>query len=296
MKSTLECLACVAAQAVRVARAATDDPEVQRRILDETVKRMPGLDLEESPAVNSACAYELAAALSGNADPYGAARREQNELTLALEPELRERVRESADPLSTALHIAAAGNIIDLGIANHGEIDVRSAIDQALREQFAVEHLAEFRESLARADDVLFLLDNAGEIVFDKILIEELGKFAPVTAVVKGAPIINDVVMADAEQVGLTEVCDVIDNGGPFIGCPISLVPESFLERMRAADMIVAKGQGNYETVDDFPGDVFLILRAKCEIIARHMGGEYGQIGLISTRARRAAAGNGPAA
>jgi uncharacterized protein with ATP-grasp and redox domains len=96
--------------------------------------------------------------------------------------------------------------------------------------------------------------------------------------------------MEDAEEVGLTALCPIIDNGGPYIGSPLDLVPESFLARLRAADVIIGKGQGNYETVDVFDGDVFLILKAKCEVVARHMGVRYGQVALISTRQRAAAA------
>ncbi|MCP4644408.1 MAG: DUF89 family protein [bacterium] len=288
MKATLECMACVLRQALRVARAATDDPDLHRRILDETAKRVPGMDINGTPAENSQCAYEITSAVTGNPDPYGDARRAQNDLALAIEDEMRDLIAASDDPLVTALHLSAAGNVIDLGVMEVGEVDIRAAIDQVLHEKFAVEHLAEFRESLAACGDLLFLLDNAGEVVFDKVLIEELQKHTKVTAVVKGAPIINDVIMDDADHVGLTAVCDVIDNGGPFIGSPLSLIPDWFRTRMEQADMIVAKGQGNYETIDDFPGDVFLILRAKCEIVAQHMGVKYGQVGLISTRARQA--------
>ena len=133
----------------------------------------------------------------------------------------------------------------------------------------------------------MFLLDNAGEIVFDKILVEELLNHTAVTAVVKGAPILNDATVEDAVAVGLDKVCGVIDNGGAFIGSPPSLVPKAFLERLERADVIVGKGQGNYETIDDFPGDVFLILRAKCAVTAAHMGVLLGQVGLVSTRVRR---------
>jgi len=288
LKSSLECLACVVQQGLRAARAATDDPELQQRIVMEVAKRVPGLDMDASPAVNSQCAYYLANEISGNQDPYKDARRIQNELALALESELRDLVANSTDPLDTALHLAAAGNVIDLGTGQSNDVDIRDAIEQALRERFAVDHTEAFRESLARCSDLLYLLDNAGEIVFDKILIEELTHHTSVTAVVKGAPIINDAVLEDAEQVGLTQICDVIDNGGPFIGSPPDLVPERFRQRMAAADVIVAKGQGNYETVDDFPGDVFLILKAKCDVVARHMGVQLGQVGLISTRVRGA--------
>ena len=284
LKAALDCLACFVAQALRAARVATDDPELQRRIVDETAKKVPDMDCAQSPAVLSQCIYETATQLTGNRDPYQDLKRAQNELALAMEGELRELVRNSDDPLLMALHLAAAGNIIDLGVQSGEHIDVRAAVKQAVGERFAVDHSQAFRESLSQGQDLLFLLDNAGEIVFDKILIEELLKHTAVTAVVKGGPIINDATMDDAVQVGLTDVCEVIDNGGPFIGSPLSLVPESFIRRMKQADMIVGKGQGNYETIDDFPGNVFLILRAKCQVVAAHMGVEYGQLGLISTK------------
>ena len=118
--------------------------------------------------------------------------------------------------------------------------------------------------------------------------IEELLKHTSVTAVVKAGPIINDAILEDAVQVGLPDVCEVIDNGGAFVGSSLDHIPPHFRARMDRADVIVGKGQGNYETIDEYPGDVFLILRAKCEVVARHMGVQLGQVGLISTRARRA--------
>jgi hypothetical protein len=292
VKATLDCLECMMSQALRAVRRATDDPEAQRRVLDDVARRIPWMDLNISPAVLSLAVYELTTAHSGNADPYREVKREHNAMALELEDEMRAMVRASAEPLETALRLAAAGNIIDLGTMHAQHIDARAAIDQAMREKFAVDHSEAFRASLAKCRDLLFLLDNAGEIVFDKILIEELLKHTSVTAVVKGAPMINDALLEDAQQVGLTGICEVIDNGGGFVGNPLDRVPQRFLDRMRRAEVILGKGQGNYETVDVFPGDVFLILRAKCEIIARHMGVNYGQVGLISTRVRNAGRGD----
>jgi len=286
MKATLDCLACILTQALRASRVATADPTIQRQVLDETAKKIPGLDMNKSPASISMVAYELTASLTGNEDPYRELKIEQNEQALRIEPELRRIVQESEDRLVTALHIAAVGNVIDLGVQHAGEIDIHATLDQVLREGFAVDHTDAFRESLAHSKDLVFLLDNAGEIVFDKILIEELLQHTSVTAVVKAGPIINDALLADAQQVGLTKICEVIDNGGAFVGSPLDRIPSWFTERLEQADMIVGKGQGNYETVDAFPGDVFLILRAKCEVVARHMGLKYGQVGLISTRVR----------
>lgn len=286
MKATLDCLECVAKQALRAARIATDDAVTQRKILDETLARIPAMDTNDSPAALSMTAYQLAAKHSGKADPYAALKAAQNKLALSLESAMRTRIRESEEPLVTALHLAAAGNVIDLGILESHEIDIESVIEEVLHERFSVDHTDALLESLESCEDLLYLLDNAGEIVFDKLLIEELQQYTRVTAVVKGAPMLNDVVRADADSVGLSDVCEVIDNGGAFIGSPLNQVPQSFLDRMAAADVIIGKGQGNYETVDEFDGNVFLILRAKCEIIAKHMGVQFGQVGLISTRRR----------
>lgn len=289
MKSTLDCLECIIKQSLRAARIATDDPEIQRRILDDTACRIFGMDLDDSPAWLSMQAYELAAQHSGKADPYHALKREQNEAALALEASLRVRIRQSDNPLETALHISAAGNVIDLGILHSHEIDIEGVIEEVLHQRFAIDHSAALLHALESCKDLLFLLDNAGEIVFDKLLIEELQKHTKVTAVVKGAPMLNDVLMEDAEFVGLTALCEVIDNGGGYIGSPLQHVPQAFLDRMAQADVIIGKGQGNYETIDDFDGNVFLILRAKCEVVAQHMGVKLGQVGLISTRQRAAA-------
>jgi len=266
---------------------ATPDPELQRRILDETVKRIPGLKLDRSPAVLSQMVYELTASITGNPDPYRAIKRDQNERALRLEPRLRAMVAESDDPLVTALHLAGAGNVIDLGVQQAGGIDVQATIEQVMRERFAVDHTEAFKESLAGSRDLLYLLDNAGEIVFDKVLIDELAKHTQVTAVVKAAPIINDALREDAEQVGITGMCEVIDNGGGFVGSPLEMISDAFRTRLDQAGMVLGKGQGNYETLNEYPGDVFFVLKAKCESIARHMGVQYGQVALISSRVRR---------
>jgi damage-control phosphatase, subfamily I len=288
MKATLDCLECVAKQALRAARIASDDESTQHRILNETLAKIPDMDLNDSPAALSMNAYQLAAQLSGKDDPYAELKASQNALALSLEDRMRERIQSSDEPLVTALHLAAAGNVIDLGILESHEIDIETVIEEVLHERFSVDHTDTLVAALEECNDLLYLLDNAGEIVFDKLLIEELKKLTTVTAVVKGAPMLNDVVREDADLVGLSDLCEIIDNGGAFIGSPLEQVPQSFLDRMAAADVIIGKGQGNYETIDEYDGNVFLILRAKCEIIAKHMGVNFGQVGLISTRRRAA--------
>ena len=292
MKASLECLECVVRQALRAARMASDDPAVHRQVINAAVADIPEMDLNQSPAVLSLKLYQYAQDYAGNSDPYKEIKCEQNAMALAFEPELEQLVRESDAPLITAIKLAAAGNIIDLGILQSHEINPRKAIQQAMQTPLALDHTDHFLDALARCSDLLYLLDNAGEIVFDKPLIRLLQQHTRVTAVVKGAPIINDACYEDAAQVGLPEICEVIDNGGGFVGSPLALVPETFLARMARADIILGKGQGNYETVDDFDGNVYLLLKAKCDIVAQHIGIQLGETAFVSTRLRNGATHN----
>ncbi len=287
MKSSLDCLECILRQTLRAARTAGDDPIKQRRVMNLVAADIPDMDMNNSPAMLSLNAYQLVNRIFDTSDPYKAIKEKQNKMALALEDELEERVRTSSEPLVTAIRLAAAGNIIDLGILQEHEIDPHEAIQHALHTPLAVDHTALFMKDLDHCRELLYLLDNAGEIVFDKVLIRELAKHTRVTAVVKGGPVINDACREDAEQVGIPALCEVIDNGGPFIGSPLPLVPRSFLDRMQRADIILGKGQGNYETVDDFGGNVYLLLKIKCEIVARHSGAPMGTAAFISTRERR---------
>lgn len=284
MKATLECLVCFLQQAYRSAKLATSDVELQRQIITEVASHLKNLDINRSPAELSMVIYEVTTRLSGNPDPYKEQKRLQNELALRLESDMRTLRDRSEDPLLTALRLSALGNVIDLGVLTTDEIQIDTILHQAEDIHFAVNHYDTFKEDLRYARQILFFLDNAGEIVFDKILIEELNKHAKITAVVKGAPIINDACMEDAIAVGLDKVCEVIAMEKGWIGAPWRLLEPTLLQQMEQADIIIGKGQGNYETLDDYPGNVYLLLKAKCPVVAQHMGVQQGDIGFISTK------------
>ncbi|HOK09822.1 MAG TPA: ARMT1-like domain-containing protein [Candidatus Hydrogenedens sp.] len=288
MKVTLDCLVCFIRQAYRSAKIATSDPEIQRQILISVGAELQNMDMSLSPAELSQFIYEITAKLSGKSDPYLEEKRQQNELAMSVEEELRGIRDHSENPLLTALLLSAAGNIIDLGILKTEDIDIHTAIEQALTLHFAVNHFEQFQKDLRTAKQLLFFLDNAGEIVFDKILIEELQKYVEVTAVVKGTPIINDACMEDAITVGLDKVCNVIPMERGWIGAPWRQLSSDLRKRMEEADIIIGKGQGNYETLDDYPGNVYLLLKAKCSVVAEHMGVKEGEIGFLSPRKQRA--------
>ncbi len=286
MRATNECLVCFINQAYKSAQIATKDEELQRKIIVEVANQLQYMDMTRSPAELSQVIYEIVSRITNNKDPYIHLKKQQNSTALKLEPALRQIRESSNDPLLTALKLSAEGNVIDLGVLSEHQIDIDSIISQAMTINFAVNHYDKFIKDLKNAKQILFFLDNAGEIVFDKILIEELKKYANVTAVVKGTPIINDACMEDAIDIGLDKIVEVIAMEKGWIGAPWRVLEKPLLKRMESADIIIGKGQGNYETLDDYPGNVYLLLKAKCDVVAKSMGVKKGEIGFISTQLR----------
>jgi hypothetical protein len=151
-----------------------------------------------------------------------------------------------------------------------------------LKQPFAISAIDDFRAELAPGRRVLYLGDNAGEIVFDRLLIEQMPR-EKVTFVVKGSPILNDVLIDDASFVGLTDLVEVIDNGADAPGTVLEVCSAAFRERFERADLIVAKGQGNFETLSDTDNNVFFLLRPKCAVLSRHLNCEIGRLVVVQS-------------
>ncbi|MCE5215652.1 ARMT1-like domain-containing protein [bacterium] len=291
MKARNACIPCMLSQAYNTAVQCTDDRELQRRILDETMRRYTGVDLTLTPGEHSQVAFELCRELSGVHDPYHRLKTESNEAALELYPALKERLAHSADPLRDALLLAVAGNIIDLAIASRFDLveDIVKQIDRG----FDVEELEAFRAALGRARSVLYLADNCGEIVFDRLLVEVIGP-ERVALMVKAGPIVNDAMLEDAEQVGLTDLCRVVDTGSNYFGFPWGIVSEQARQEFAAADLVISKGHANFETVSELgpEGDkVWYLLKVKCDEVASELQAQCGDIVLVSHSSARKRAG-----
>ena len=284
MRSYPECVGCIIDQGLRTARIATNDERIHERVVLEIVNRLQHFDFSLAPAVNSMIAYDTVAAVTCNPDPFRAKKREHNDIALAMEQDLDRIVESAPDKLHAALQLSAAGNVIDMGVMK--SFDIKEAVHQVLEQSFAADDYEEFCESLAGADEVLFVGDNAGEIVFDKPLVRVLSEHARVVYAVKSAPIINDAIKDDAEYTGMTEMATVVATGTGTIGAPPDLISGEFREILDRSDLIVAKGQGNFETIDVLPHDIFFILKAKCSVVARELGVNLHDVGLVSNRKR----------
>ena len=266
-----ECIACLFRQALNTARIATPDTRQHTRILKSLAGYARTLDLKKSPAALSDPLYALVAKVTGVRDPYARQKRETNEAARALLPAAARRVAAAADPLKAALHLAVAGNIIDLGI-NH-PFDLKRDVARIMRQPFAIDHYADFLRDLKPGRRLLYLGDNCGEIVFDTVLVSYLLKRGIlVTYVVKSAPIINDATLADAEWAGLPALCPVIETGSNAIGVGWNKLGAAFRRELRRSDLILGKGHGNFETCIGRKGNFYFLLKAKCDIVANELG------------------------
>jgi len=271
MKTSLDCIPCFVRQTLEAVRIVSNDPAVHERILRDVLRWTAELDLNDSPPVLAQRIHRRIREITGVADPYRAAKDHWNQTALRLLPDLEAMVKDAADPLAMAVRLAIAGNIIDLGVnGSVTETDLHRAIRQALDEPFTGE-LEAFRAAVARAGNILYLADNAGEIVFDRLLLQQLAP-ARITVAVRGAPILNDVTLTDARAAGLDQLFPIIDNGSDAPGTILTDCSAEFRQRFDSADLIVAKGQGNFETLNDTPHDIFFLFKAKCPVVARHVG------------------------
>ena len=275
MKTYLDCVPCFVRQALDAARMATAEETVHRKVLQGVLQAAGRMDYGQSPPVMGQQIHRIVRALSGNSDPYASVKDRFNRYALDMYPVCRQRVEGASDPLETALRLAIAGNVIDFGPSGGLERSVVDrTIQQALHEPLAGEVQA-FLDAVKSARHILYIGDNAGEIVFDRLLIEQLPAGRVIFAV-RGAPVLNDATRADAETVGMTGAARVIDSGSDAPGTLLDECSDAFAARFDRADLVIAKGQGNYETLSAARKNIFFVLKVKCPVIAAHIGCDLG--------------------
>ncbi len=277
MRTHFDCIPCAIRQVLDSIRMVTDDEAMHEKVLREALGLWHDMDMRESPPAVARKVHRMLRKMTGVADPYLEVKQRYNRLAMEMVDDLEETVASSADRMETAVRLAIAGNIIDFGVnSNVDESVVEGTIARSLTDPLDLEALIEFKVAIAEATDILYLGDNAGEIVFDRLLIEQMPR-QKVTFVVRGAPILNDALMADAEMVGMTDLVEVIDNGADAPGTILDICSKSFRKRFEKADLIISKGQGNFETLNDCQRDIFFLLRPKCAVLARHLDCELGR-------------------
>lgn len=283
MKVYLDCLPCFLRQALEAVRQVDDDERKQRVVVNRVAAAIPGFAFDATPIDLARDVYRIVRESTGIEDPYRKVKQSENDRLMALLPQLREEIELSSDPMFTALKLAAAGNAIDFGV--HSASDLRRAIGKGLEDGEGMVDYPLLRERLERDGDILYLGDNAGEIVMDKLVVEQLVNLGKrVTFVVRGRPIINDVTAKDATYVGMDDVAEVISSGSDGPGTALRLCHPTFVETFRQAGLIVSKGQGNFEALSEERAPLFFLLKVKCPIVARELGAKIGKCILRAQR------------
>ena len=266
MQTALECLPCFLKQALYTARLSTDSEAQRKEIIDAVARLLPDLEMSRTPPENSILVYATIANLSSCRDPFAALKKQSNQQAMDLLPQLVSMLNQAQDPLLTALKLSIAGNIIDYGA--HHDFNLDKALRECLVKEPAVNHYRQFIADLGRSKNILYLADNCGELVFDGLVLEQLG--GKVTLAVKETPIINDALVTDVMDCGLDKVATIVSNGTGCPGTPLGICSEEFQKIFAQADLIISKGQGNFETLSETQAPIYFLLTVKCPIVAEH--------------------------
>jgi damage-control phosphatase, subfamily I len=288
MKTHLNCVPCVVRQAVDVVQRVESDPIQQERLIRRILKTLSGIELHRSPPDIVQTVQRIIRDHTGLTDPYDMIKRQFNDLALDMVPVLNACIDQVADPFDAALRMAMAGNVIDFGV--NGQIEstvVQETLDEVRDAPIDMDAVLALKKQISQSRRILYLLDNTGEIVFDRLFIERCLPGDKTIAAVRGAPVLNDATLEDARYVGLTDVVTTIDNGSDAPGTLLDDCSDAFLKVFWDADVIIAKGQGNYETLNEVQANIFFVLKVKCPIAARSIGRVNGSWVVAESQSRK---------
>lgn len=283
MLSTIDCIPCFVRQAAEAVALSTTDEAQRERLLRHLLSDIAVADWSAVPVALSQAMQRTVRAETGALDPYRALKERMNRTALELLPGLEAALHRQPDPRAAAVRLAIAGNLLDAGSKNRIEPEDLPRHLQSIWTAPLVGPVEDFFRAAEKARKILYLADNAGEIIFDRLLVEALPP-GRVTVAVRGRPVINDATLEDAEVAGLTRIATVIDNGSDAPGTLLDDCSDAFRSCFANADMVIAKGQGNYETLCQTPGNLWFLLTVKCPVIGACVGAQVGTHVLTNTR------------
>ncbi|MGN0185759.1 MAG: damage-control phosphatase ARMT1 family protein [Aristaeellaceae bacterium] len=270
MKFHAECAACLVEANLRKA-APVQDQALRAEYMRKICEIIAGADMEnEAPPLVDARIIRLRKDLLGIEDDFTAIKHSFNQLLLGLCDKLRARIDGAEDSLYAALQLSMAGNYIDFGVLRDVDPDeLLRLLDDAAEKHVDREEYEQLRADLARpGGELVFIHDNCGEIVLDKLLIETIKRLYPqqeIVSLVRGTPVLNDATLEDAVEAGLPEVAELMENGLEYVaGTDLKCVPEAVRERIENAKLLIAKGQGNFETLAGCGLNVYYLFLSKC--------------------------------
>jgi len=277
MKTYLECIPCFFHQVLGASQLAGLSNRKKEELVRELAGKIAKFDLRLPPSELGREIYHLVDRYSNKKDIYKAIRKKSNQLAMKVYPLLKKTLKKSGDSLYSAIELAIAGNIIDYGAKKN--LNIKKELKAILsgkslkKNRATLKCYRKFQEKLKKAKIVLYLADNAGETVFDRIFIEQIKRRYPqvdINYAVRDKPIINDALLEDAVKSGVNRVATVVSSGSDAPGIILSLCNKIFIKLFNTADIIISKGQGNYEALSSLSGPIFYLLMIKCSVVAGH--------------------------
>ena len=285
MKTALECIPCFVRQAAEAVEMSAGDGLRKECLLRRLLRDIAAADWSVMPVTIAQRIQRRVREETGQADPYHLLKGRMNRIALDLLPALTDTARRQPDPREAVVRLAIAGNLLDAGSKTRLAPEDMSAHLHAIWDRLLVGSVADLFHAAQAARRILYLADNAGEIVFDRLLIETL-PVEKITVAVRGFPVINDATLEDAETAGILRLVPVISNGSDAPGTVVEECSEEFRACFNGADLIIAKGQGNYETLSNTDKNVFFLLTVKCPLIAADIGAPVGALVIKHARER----------
>ncbi len=279
MQTHLDCIPCFLHQSLEAARMATADESKHEQVMKQIMEYLGSIDFTKSPPEISRGVHAIVKQVTGIKDPYQQVKKQANEEAQKQLPQLKKMIDEASDPLLMAVKLSIIGNVVDFGTMNR--YNVMDIIENIASHPFDDAGYTLFKRRLEQASTVLFLADNTGEIVFDRLLIQQLHhKNKSITYVVKNNPIINDATKTDAEDVGIDEFAHIVtgDEGTSYSspGLVLKYTSKTFTKLLKESDLVISKGQGNYEALNDLDREIFFLLMVKCPLVSKSIGIEVG--------------------
>lgn len=273
LRFSYDCIPCAVGSLNNLFKNGLVPEDKQEDAMRGLLKYLSDVNFQQSPPVMGQAMHRIIRKLLNKTDPYKEIKQKFNTLMLEYYPRLRKKVESAPNPFDMAMRLAIAGNIIDFG--PRSTFDVDATLKKVEMAQLAIDDSRKLQAACDNAKTLLYLGDNAGEIVMDRLFIETINH-PNVYFAVRGAPIINDVTIEDAEQVGMNKIAIIITNGDDAPGTILENTSPQFQEIFNSADLIISKGQGNFESLTGNNQNIFYLLMAKCDHIAKHIGVKKG--------------------
>lgn len=283
MKAYPDCIPCMLRQAREAIALCDTGTEASFEVLRQVLRLMAQFDWTLPPPVLGQQLHRRIRQLTGSRDPYANVKERMNQRADELYPTWHQLFRDTHPPLEAAARLAIVGNLLDVGAKTQLDASaVRGAFEEALIAPLRGS-IQEFAQAIREARSILYLADNAGEIVFDRDLLAQLpiGNFV---VAVRGHPVLNDATIEDAQRAGLNELCEILPNGSDAPGTILEDCSPAFRGQFAATDLIIAKGQGNYESLAGTDKHIFFLLKIKCAVLSQDLGWPQGSLVLHHQR------------